>query len=82
LKLLDLSADRSTSVRESTCNGIFRGKESRAWRAASLADFRAASGGGEGNSVGIGRAPSSESSFVEASIAADVDCARVLAIFD
>ena len=42
------SAEGSISVLAMVCKGTFFGRASRAWRAASLADWRAAEGGGDG----------------------------------
>jgi hypothetical protein len=83
LKLLDGSAERSISARDSVCNGSFFGNERRACKADSFADERAASGGGEGKFIGSNscRVSSDELSisFSIISTAGDVDCERVLA---
>lgn len=81
MKLLDVSAERSIRVRDNVCNGSLLGRESRAWRAASFAEERAASGGGEGSSIeSCGISDSDSTSLLVVFVAVDVDCDRVLAM--
>ena len=75
-----VSAEGSINVRAIVCRGSLFGKESRACSAASLADLRAASGGGEAYllkgcfRVGIDGGGSSNTTSAVAEEVCDRDC--------